>query len=89
MCQISLRQVSEHDRRIIAQWPDLATLARDVKIKLKRYEHSVQGMRFDELGQFLRVYRVFDRHFTDTMRPDPVNTSLVFGTLHLVMDVST
>ena len=81
--------MSEHDRRIIAQWPDFHAVARDVQMKLKECGGSVRGMRFDELGQFLRVYRIFDTHFTDTMRPDPVNTSLVFGTLHLVMDVST
>ena len=86
--EISLQQLSQHDRTIIKEWPDARTLGRDLAAKRKEAKTSIRGIRYDELGQFLRTYNNFDINFRDTMRPEPVNTCIIFGTLHLVIDVS-
>ena len=47
-----------------------------------------QKLKYDELLQFVVTYRIFDRNFVEAMRRPNMDTSLVFGALGLVIEVS-
>ena len=45
-------------------------------------------LKFDEALQFLSTYRYFDRNFIEAMKRPAMETSLIFGALALVIEVS-
>ena len=88
VCKLCRSELSEHDRHLIDRWPDFQSVREDWKKKYRMASTISQQLKFDEALQFLSTYRQFDYNFIEAMKRPNMETSLIFGALGLVIEVS-
>lgn len=88
ICEICRSGLSAHDCHLIDQWRNSQSVALDLKKKYRTAPTIGQKLKFDEALQFLNTYKYFDRNFIEAMKRPDMETSLIFGALALVIEVS-
>lgn len=88
ICEICRSGISAQDRHLIDQWRNFQSVGMELKQKYRTAPTISLKLKFDEALQFLSTYRYFDRNFIEAMKRPAMETSLIFGALALVIEVS-